>query len=73
MYFSIDENCIKLVEQGAHEQLLQLLAQTSRSEVNNRGYGVTAARVITDHRIQKVNQIKASFKLSSDVHKQKNR
>lgn len=27
-----DENCIKLVEQGAHKQLLQLLARTSKSE-----------------------------------------
>jgi len=27
-----DENCIKLVEQGAHKHLLELLARTSRSE-----------------------------------------
>ena len=30
---STDENCIKLVELGAHKQLLDLLARTSRSEV----------------------------------------
>lgn len=35
---SIDENCIKLVEQGAHKYLLQLLARTSNSEVTGMEY-----------------------------------
>ena len=39
-FVSTDEHCIKLVQQGVHVQLLELLARTTKREVNTL-YGAT--------------------------------